>query len=152
MNRQATEERSQIPLRSGRVDRQISPLCKVIIFHRELSMKKDKNWIIILTSCVYFLIIISTLFYTFTGNLSKVVGRELPRWYAYYMYITAVIYIAGFIFILKMKRWALVVLSAITVLLYLSTYFIGVFNIYSLITDIIIFGILWTQYGKMHES
>ena len=115
-------------------------------------MKKDKNWVIIITSCVYFLIIISTLFYTFTGNLSKLVGKELPQWYSYYIYVTAIIYIVGFIFILKMKRWALIILSSITLLLYLSTYFIGVFSVYSLITDIIIFGILWTQYKKMYPS
>ena len=112
-------------------------------------MKKDKNWIIIITSCIYFFIIISTVFYTFTGNLSKVIGKELPQWYTYYIYITAIIYIIGFIFILRMKKWALIILSFITLLLYSSTYFIGVFTIYSLITDIIIFSILWTQYRKM---
>lgn len=112
-------------------------------------MKKEKNWIIIIVSCVYFLIIISTLFYTFTGNLSEMVGEEIPPWYTYYIYITSIIYIVGFIFILKKKRWALIILSLITLLLYLSTYFVGVFNIYSLITDIIIFSTLWTQYKKM---
>ena len=113
-------------------------------------MEKKKNWIIIISSCVYFLIIISTLYYTFTGNLSKVVGKELPQWYSYYIYITAVIYIAGFVYILMMKKWALISLSIITLLLYLSTFFIGIFSMYSLITDIIIFSILWTQYKKMN--
>jgi hypothetical protein len=112
-------------------------------------MKKEKNWIIIVTSCIYFFIVISTLFYVFTGNLSKLIGEELPHWYAYYIYITAIIYIVGFIFILKMKKWALIVLSSITLILYASTYFVGIFNIYSLITDIIIFCTLWTQYKKM---
>ena len=112
-------------------------------------MKRDRNWIIIITSIIYFLIIITTLFYTFTGSLSEVVGQELPQWYGYYIYITSVIYIVGFIFILKMKRWVLIILSSITLILYLSTYFIGIFSMQSLITDIIIFGILWTQYKKM---
>jgi hypothetical protein len=118
-------------------------------FRKGISMKKEKNWIIIVTSCIYFFIVISTLFYAFTGNLSKLIGEELPHWYAYYIYITAIIYIVGFIFILKMKKWALIVLSSITLILYASTYFVGIFNIYSLITDIIIFCTLWTQYKKM---
>ena len=113
-------------------------------------MEKKKNWIIIISSCAYFLIIISTLYYAFTGNLSKVVGKELPQWYTYYIYITAVIYIIGFVYLLMMKKWALISLSIITLLLYLSTFFIGIFSMYSLITDIIIFSILWTQYKKMN--
>ena len=126
-----------------------SPFFSLNLF-KEIVMKNDKNWIIIITSCVYFLIIISTLYYTLTGSVSKVAGKELPLWYSYYIYITAIVYTAGFIFILKMKRWALIILSALTVLLYISTYFIGVFNVYSLITDIIVFSILWTQYKNMH--
>ena len=93
--------------------------------------------------------IISTLFYTFTGDLSKLVGKELPQWYDYYIYITSIIYIIGFSFILRMKKSALLILTFITLTLYLSTFFVGVFSMYSLITDIIIFGILWTQYKKM---
>jgi hypothetical protein len=112
-------------------------------------MKKDKNWIIIVTICIYFLIILITLLYTFTGNLSKALGKEIPQWYPYYIYITAIIYIIGFVFVLKMKRRALIALTAITIILYFSTYFVGIFNMYSLITDIIIFCILWSQYKKM---
>lgn len=112
-------------------------------------MKSNRNWIVIIISSIYLLILISTLYYTFTGNLSKVVGKELPEWYSYFIYITAIIYFVGFVFILKMKKWALIILSTITIILYLSTYFIGIFSIYSLITDIIVFSILWTQYKKM---
>ncbi len=112
-------------------------------------MKKDRNWIIIITSIIYFLIIITTLFYAFTGNLSEAVAQELPQWYGYYIYITSIIYTVGFVFILKMKRWALVTLSSITLILYLSTYFVGIFSMQSLIIDIVVFGILWTQYKKM---
>ncbi len=34
-------------------------------------------------------------------------------------------------------------------ILYLSTYFVGIFNMQSLITDIVIFGTLWTQHKMM---
>lgn len=112
-------------------------------------MKRDRNWIIIITSIIYILIIITTLFYTYTGHLSEAVGQELPQWYGYYIYITSIIYFVGFVFILKMKKWALIALSSITLILYLSTYFIGIFSTQTLITDIIIFGTLWTQYKKM---
>ena len=88
-------------------------------------MKRNINWIIIITSIIYLLLIITTLFYTFTGNLSKVVGQELPQWFGYYIYITSLIYIVGFAFILKMKKLALIILSSITVILYLYNYFIG---------------------------
>jgi uncharacterized membrane protein len=116
---------------------------------KENSMKRDRNWIIIITSIIYILIIIITLFYAFTGNLSEAVGEEIPQWYGYYIYITSLIYIVGFVFILKMKKWALIILSSITMILYLSTYFVGIFSMQSLITDIVIFGTLWTQHKKM---
>ena len=112
-------------------------------------MKGNRNWIIIILSIIYLFIIITTLFYTFTGDLSKVVGEELPQWYDYYIYTTSIIYIIGFSFILRMKRSALIILTFITLVLYLSTFFVGIFSMYSLITDIIIFGTLWTQYKKM---
>jgi hypothetical protein len=112
-------------------------------------MKRNRNSIIIISSIIYFLIIIATLFYTFTGDLSKVVGKELPQWYDYYIYITSIIYILGFYFILKMKRSALITLTVTTLILYLSTFFVGIFSMSSLIIDIIIFGTLWTQHKKM---
>lgn len=113
-------------------------------------MRKDRNWIVIIASILYFLIIISTLIYTVTGNLSQAIGEDVPEWYNYYIYITSVIYIIGFIFILNMQKMALILLSSITVILYLSTYFVGIFNIQSLIIDSIIFGTLWTQYKRMN--
>lgn len=113
-------------------------------------MKKDRNWIVTIVSIIYFLTIIGTLIYTFTGNLSKVTGKEFPSWYPYYIYVTSVIYFVGFFFILKMRKWALITLTIVTLLLYLSTFFVGVFNIYSLIFDIFIFTTLWTQYKKMN--
>ena len=112
-------------------------------------MKKNRNLIVLIVSAIYFLIIISTLFYEFTGTLSKVVGKELPSWYSYYIYITSIIYFVGFILIIKMRKSALIGLTILTILLYLLTYFVGVFSIYSLITDLIIFSILWTQHKKM---
>ena len=112
-------------------------------------MKKGRNWIVNIVSIIYFLIIIGTLSYAFTGNLSKVVGKELPSWYPYYIYTTSIIYFIGFYLIMKMKKLALIILTIITIVLYLSTFFVGVFSIYSLIFDIIIFSILWTQYKKM---
>ena len=112
-------------------------------------MKSNRNWIVFTVSIIYLIIIFITLFYTFTGNLPKTIGKVTPQWYNYYIYITAVIYIIGFFFIFKMKRWALILLTGITVILYLSALFTGIFNIYSLIIDIIVFGILWTQYKKM---
>ncbi len=112
-------------------------------------MKRNINWIIIITSIIYLLLIITTLFYTFTGNLSKVVGQELPQWFGYYIYITSLIYIVGFTFILKMKKLALIILSSITVILYLYNYFVGIFSMSSLVIDTVVFGTLWTQHKKM---
>ena len=112
-------------------------------------MKSKRNWIVFIPSMIYFLIIATTLYYTVTGNLSQLVNEEIPGWYTYYIYLTSIIYIVGFIFILKMKRWAISALISITIVLYLSTYFVGIFSIQSLIIDIIIFGTIGTQYKKM---
>ena len=112
-------------------------------------MKQHRNWIIVITSITYFLIVLYSLFFAFTGNLTELVGKEPPLWYVYFIYITSLIYTIGFIFILKMKRLALVTLSFITVFGYLFSYIVDIFNVQSLIIDIIIFGTLWTQYKKM---
>lgn len=112
-------------------------------------MKSARNWIVTIASMIYILLLVTTLYYTFVGNLSQFIGEETPHWYTYYIYITSVIYIIGFIFILKMKKWAFTTLTTITIVLYLSTYFVGIFSIQSLIIDIIIFGAIGTQYKKM---
>jgi hypothetical protein len=113
------------------------------------SMKTERNWIVFIASMIYLLLVVTTLYYTFTGNLSQLIGEETPQWYGYYIYITSIIYIIGFIFILRMKKWSFTTLITITIVLYLSAYFVGVFSIQSLIIDIIIFGAIGTQYKKM---
>ena len=112
-------------------------------------MKSERNWIVFIPSMIYLLIVATTLYYTFTGNLSQLINEEIPRWYTYYIYLTSIIYIIGFIFILRMNKWAFTVLISITIVLYLSTFFVGIFSIQSLIIDIIVFGTIWTQYKKM---
>ena len=110
---------------------------------------KQKNWMVIILSSIYFLLIFSTLYYAIFGDLSILIGKELPSWYNYFIFTTFIIYFVGFIYILKMKKLALISLSAITVTLYIFSIAINVFSFVTLITDIIIFGLLWTQFKKM---
>jgi hypothetical protein len=110
---------------------------------------KRKNWIVIILSSIYFLIILSTLYVAIFGDLSAVVGKELPPWYDFFIYATAVIYFVGFIFILRMKRAALISLTAITVVLHIFSFVINTYSLVSLTMDVIIFGLLWTQFKKM---
>lgn len=112
-------------------------------------MNKERNWIVTIASIVYLLIVGTTLYFTITGNLSLAIGEEVPQWYSFFIYITSLIYIIGFIFILGMKKWAFITLITITIVLYLSTFFVGIFSVQSLIIDIIIFGAICTQYKKM---
>ena len=110
---------------------------------------KQKNLIVIILSSIYFLIIFSTLYYTIFGDLSILVGKELPSWYDYFMYSTSIIYFVGFIYIIKMKKNALISLTTITLVLHTFSFIINLGSIFSLITDVVIFGLLWTQFKKM---
>lgn len=110
---------------------------------------KNKNWLVIILSSIYFLIILSTLYVAFFGDLTAMVGKELPPWYDFFIYATSVIYFIGFVFILRMKKAALISLTAITVVLHAFSFIVGLSNLVSLTTDVIIFGLLWTQFKKM---
>ena len=110
---------------------------------------RQKNWIVIIPSCIYFLIIFLTLIYTILGDLSTLIGKEIPYWYNYFIYMTSIIYFVGFIFIIKMKKVALISLTALTVILHIFLFIIGIYSFFSLGTDIIIFGLIWTQFKRM---
>lgn len=110
---------------------------------------KRKNWLVIILSSIYLLIILSSLYVAIFGDLSALVGKELPAWYDLFIYATAVIYFIGFVFILKMKKAALISLTVITAVLHIFSFIINTYSLMSLTMDIIIFGLLWTQFKKM---
>ena len=110
---------------------------------------KQKNWIVIISSAIYFMLILSTLYYAIFGDLASLIGKEVPSWYNYFIYMTSIIYFVGFIFIIKMKKVALISLTALTVILHIFSFIIGIYSFFSLGTDIIIFGLIWTQFKRM---
>jgi len=110
---------------------------------------RQKNWVVIIPSCIYFLIIFLTLIYTILGDLSTLIGKEIPSWYNYFIYMTSIMYFVGFIFIIKMKKVALISLTALTVILHIFSFIMGIYSFFSLGTDIIIFGLIWTQFKRM---
>jgi hypothetical protein len=112
-------------------------------------MKSKRNWIVIIPSLIYYVLIISTLLYAITGDLTAWIGKELPVWYNYFIYATFIIYSIALVFILKMRKNALIFITAITLAGHIFSYYIDVFSIGSLIADVIVFGTLWTQYKKM---
>jgi len=113
-------------------------------------LKNKRNWIVTTASLIYYALIISTLYYALTGNLSEWIGKELPVWYDYFIYLSFILYFIAFAFILKMRRIALMLITAITILGHTFSYYIDVFSITSFILDVIIFGVLWTQFKKMN--
>ena len=64
-----------------------------------------RNWIVIIISIIYFLLIILSLFFALTGNLSKIVGQEVPQWYYYFIYFLSIVYLIGFVFCRSGGGW-----------------------------------------------
>lgn len=108
-----------------------------------------KNVLVVSSSLLYYLLITSTLIYTLSGNLPELVGTSFPSWYNKFVYITFLVYAVGFFFILRMKRPALVIMTVVTVILHTLNFVIGIFSQVSLVIDVLIFGMLWTQYRHM---
>lgn len=110
---------------------------------------KEKNWTVLITADLYLLSMVAMLYFTLTGQLGNFVTFEIPGWYNYFLYGAFIVYTVGMYYILQMKKIALKALTIITVLLYIDFMIFGLFSMSTFIMDIIVFGILWTQYKKM---
>ncbi|MBT3408790.1 hypothetical protein HN415_09000 [Candidatus Woesearchaeota archaeon] len=111
---------------------------------------KNKNWAVISVSAFYILTMVITLFYTIAGKLPEVVNFVIPSWYNTFVYVAFLIYAAGFVFIITMKKWALISLTVLSVTLYILFFVTNMFSLMTFIIDVIVFGILWTQFKKMN--
>ncbi|MBN2531234.1 MAG: hypothetical protein JXB88_00005 [Spirochaetales bacterium] len=111
-----------------------------------------KNWLITIPSIIYFIMIASMFYFVVTNDFSAFFDSPAPDWYRFYIIGSAIIYTIGFIFILRRWRPALIILTVITLAQYMLFLISGLFNLYSCIFDVVIFGILWTQYKKLSLS
>ena len=85
-------------------------------------------------------------------EFADMANKVLPSWYYMLHILFAILFLISLIFIWKMKKWGLIfytILIAIDYGIYWIAFSISRLNIFMLIINIVILGLLWTQFKKM---
>lgn len=110
-------------------------------------LKNNSAQLIIRGVSIFYLIIISiSMIYVLLGRINELVSFTIPNWYSIYVYASFVIYFIGFLGIFLLMRRALVFMTCLTIISHAIFIAIGMGSLTAIITDIIVFSILWYCY------